>query len=442
MEKLLPQNIEAEQGVLGSIIIDPEAIVQVIEFLRTEDFYRDAHRSIYEVIVHLYERRDAPDFITICDELERRDKLADAGGASYITSLINQVPTSGNIEYYGRIVERQALLRRLIHAAGLIAANAYEQDENALETAESLIYDIAQKRACQDTSSLSDIARDYMDDLDFLHEHRGSLIGVPTGFTDLDRLLGGLQKTDLITLAARPAMGKSSFALNIALQAARRGHPVAIFSLEMGKKQLMARLLSQRMSLNLQELRTGQWNPDDWQKISKGLGELSDLPIHIDDTGGLSPSALRSKVRRLQAEHGIELVIVDYIGLMELTINGRQYENRVQEVSKITKSLKSLALELNIPILALSQLSREVEKRANKRPILSDLRDSGSVEQDSDVVMFIYRDDVYKEDNQEPDNLAEIIVAKHRNGPIGEIELHWDGAYTRFGNLEVHFEER
>ncbi len=442
MEKLLPHSIEAEHGVLGSIIIDPEAIIHVVDFLHAEDFHYDAHKTIYETIVSLYEQRGPADFITICDELERQDKLKDVGGASYITSLINQVPTSGNVEYYGHIVEDDAVLRRLIFAASKIAGDAFDRDPQALSKAEALIYDISQKRNIHGAMSLKDIIiGTYMDKLDFLHQHRGEYIGVETGFSDLDRLTGGLQKTDLITLAARPAMGKSSLMLNIAFNVARKGIPVAVFSLEMGKEQLVARLLSQLMGIPLQDLRTGRWEPNNgWDEITYGLGELSGMPIYIDDTAGLSPIELRSKVRRMQSEHGIELVIVDYIGLMQVTINGKQYENRVQEISKITSGLKGLALETNLPVLALSQLSRDVERRANKRPMLADLRDSGSIEQDSDIVMFIYRDDVYKDFTEEgtvPDNKAELIVAKHRNGPIADIDLHWNGEYTRFDNVNA-----
>jgi replicative DNA helicase len=441
MEKLLPQNIEAECGVLGSIIIDPEAIVQVADFLYPGDFYRDAHRTIYDTILSLYERRESADFITLCDALERRGCLSDVGGASYITSLVNQVPTSSNVEYYGRIVERNAILRELIHAAGQIAATAFEGSVDALPESEAILYRVARKRGVRESSSLKDIIPAFLDKLEFLHNRRGSIIGIPTGYHDLDRLLGGLQTTDLITLAARSSMGKSSLMLNIAYHAAKHNHPVAIFSLEMGKEQLLARLLALKKGIDLSELRNGTWDEyDGWEKIVDGLAELSEMPIYIDDTGGLSPLDLRSKARRLQAEHGIELVIVDYIGLMQVLRDGKHYENKVQEVSEITRSLKALALELNIPILALSQLNREVEKRQNKRPMLSDLRDSGSVEQDSDVVIFIYRDDVYKQPDEEGnidfDNKAEIIVAKHRNGPVGEIELRWDGEYTRFSNIE------
>lgn len=439
MEKLLPQNIEAERGVLGSIIIDPEAIVQVADFLAADDFYRDAHRTIYEVIVQLYEQREAADFITICDELERRSKLEDVGGASYITSLINQVPTSGNVEYYGRIVERTAILRRLIHAAGEIAAIAYDEvDANlALERAEQLIFGISQRHAHSDFSPLRDLLSEYMHKLDQLHERRGAIVGVPTGFTDLDRLTGGLQKSDLIILAARPAVGKTSLALSLAHNSAiKYQRSIAVFSLEMSKEQLVQRLLSMDAGVDQQRLRTGWIEDDDWDRIIFSMGTLSEANIWIDDTAGISTVEMRSKARRLQAEHGIDLIVVDYLQLMQSSVSGKRNENRVQEISEISRNLKGLARELDIPVLALAQLSRAVESRQSKVPQLSDLRESGSIEQDADIVMFIYRDDVYNPESERK-NIADIIVAKHRNGPVGEVSLYFQASQTRFHDLEI-----
>lgn len=440
MEKLLPQNIEAECGVLGSIIIDPEAIVQVAEFLFPDDFYRDAHRTIYEVILQLYEQREPADFITICDELERRNKLEDVGGASYITSLINQVPTSGNVEYYGRIVERNAILRRLIEAAGQIAAIAYQEEDAdiALDKAEQLIFNISQRHARSDFSLLRDILSEYMNKLDQLHERRGTIVGVPTGFTDLDHLLGGLQKSDLIILAARPAVGKTSLALTMAHNTAiKHQRSVAIFSLEMSKEQLVQRLLSMDAGIDQQRLRTGWIEDDEWERIVFAMGTLSEANIWIDDTAGISTVEMRSKARRLQAEHGVDLIIVDYLQLMQsLSGSGKRNENRVQEISEISRNLKGLARELNVPVLALAQLSRAVESRQSKVPQLSDLRESGSIEQDADIVMFIYRDDVYNPETERK-NIADIIVAKHRNGPVGEVSLYFQASQTRFHDLEV-----
>ena len=440
MEKLLPQNIEAECGVLGSIIIDPEAIVQVADFLRSEDFYRDAHRTIYEVIIQLYEEHEPADFITICDELERRNKLEDVGGASYITSLINQVPTSGNVEYYGRIVERTSILRRLIHAAGQIAAIAYQEGDadEALDKAEHLIFEISQRHTRSDFDHVRAILSDYMNKLEQLHERRGTIIGVPTGFTDLDRLTGGLQKSDLIVLAARPGIGKSSLALSLAHNAAiKYQRSIAVFSLEMSKEQLAQRLLSMDASIDQQRLRTGWIEEDEWERIVYAMGTLSEANIWIDDTASISTMEMRSKARRLQAERGIDMIIVDYLQLMQASVGGKRNENRVQEISEISRSLKGLARELNMPILALAQLSRAVESRQSKVPQLSDLRESGSIEQDSDIVMFIYRDDVYNP-KSERKNIADIIVAKHRNGPIGEISLYFQANQTRFRDLELN----
>ena len=440
MEKLLPQNIEAECGVLGSIIIDPEAIVQVSDFLHADDFYRDAHNTIYEVILQLYEEHEPADFITICDELERRNKLEEVGGASYITSLINQVPTSGNVEFYARIVERTAILRRLIHAAGQIAAIAYEEGDAdiALDKAEQLIFNISQRHARSDFTHMRDVLAEYMNKLDKLHERRGTIVGVPTGFTDLDRITGGLQKSDLIVLAARPGIGKSSLALSLAHNAALKYYTsIAVFSLEMSKDQLAQRLLSMDAGIDQQRLRTGIIEEDEWDRIVYAMDTLSESNIWIDDTAGISTMEMRSKARRLQAEHGIDLIIVDYLQLMQATIGGKRNENRVQEISEISRSLKGLARELNIPVLALAQLSRAVESRQSKVPQLSDLRESGSIEQDSDIVMFIYRDDLYNQESERK-NIADIIIAKHRNGPIGEISLYFQASQTRFRDLELN----
>jgi replicative DNA helicase len=397
VEKLLPQNIEAECGVLGSIIIDPEAIVQVADFLHAEDFYRDAHRTIYEVILQLYEQRVPADFITICDELERRNKLEEVGGASYITSLVNQVPTSGNVEHYGRIVERTAILRRLIHAAGQIAAIAYEEEDAdaALDKSEQLIFSIGQRYAHTDFTILGDLLSEYMEKLDQLHERRGTIVGVPTGFTDLDRITGGLQRSDLIILAARPAVGKTSLSLSLAHNVALKyQRSVAIFSLEMSKEQLVQRFLSMEAGIDQHRLRTGWIEDDEWERIMYAMGQLSQANIWIDDTPGISTVEMRSKARRLLAEHGIDLIIVDYLQLMQSEIGGRRNENRVQEVSEISRNLKGLARELNIPVLALAQLSRTVESRQSKVPQLSDLRESGCLTGDTPV--YLHDEGVYR----------------------------------------------
>ncbi len=390
MEKQLPQNIEAECGVLGSIIIDPEAIVQVADFLQGEDFYRDANRTIYETILQLYEQRIPADFITICDVLERQNKLNEVGGPGYITALINQVPTSGNVEYYGRIVERNAVMRRLAHAAGEIAAVAYSDDEagEALDKAEQAVFAISQRHTHSDFSALKDLMSDYMEKLNQLHQHRGSIVGVPTGFTDLDRLTGGLQRSDLIILAARPAIGKTSLALSLAHNSAlKHQQSVAIFSLEMSKEQLVQRLLSMDASIDQQRLRTGWIEDDEWDRVIVAMENLSQGNVWIDDTASISTTEMRSKARRLQAEHGVDLIIVDYLQLMQSTVGGKRNENRVQEVSEISRNLKGLARELNVPVLALAQLSRTVESRQSKVPQLSDLRESGCLTGDTPVYL-------------------------------------------------------
>jgi replicative DNA helicase len=397
VEKLLPQNIEAECGVLGSIIIDPEAIVQVADFLQTDDFYRDAHRTIYQTILQLYEHHKPADYITICDALERMSKLEEVGGASYITSLINQVPTSGNIEYYGRIVERTAILRRLIYAAGQIAAMAYEDGDAdvVLDKAEQLIFAISQRHARADFSTLDELLSLYVTKLDQLHDRRGSIVGVPTGFTDLDRLTGGLQRSDLIILAARPSIGKTSLGLSIAHNSAtKHGQSIAVFSLEMSKEQLVQRLLAMGAGVDHQRLRTGWVEDDEWSRITHTAQVLSGTHIWIDDTPGISTMEMRSKARRLQAEHPVDLIIVDYLQLMQSSIGGRRNENRVQEISEISRNLKELARELDVPVMALAQLSRQVETRQSKIPQLSDLRESGCLA--AETLVYLPDEGIYR----------------------------------------------
>ncbi len=436
-EVRLPQSVEAEQGVLGSLIIDPDAIAQIADTLTPEDFYRDAYRSIYEVILSLFERQTPADFITLCDELERRGKLADVGGPAAITTLVNAVPTSGNVEYYSHIVTQKALYRRLIHAAGQIAAAAYAEETNALESAEQLVFALAQRGHAAEATHISAIMQHCMADLSIVQGHTGTIVGVPTGFHPLDVALGGLQRADLIILAARPGTGKTAFALNIAANAAyAHQRNVAIFSLEMSKKQLGVRMVAMHGQINQQRLRTGWVHDDEWEHLVATMGTLSEGPIWIDDTGGLSLSALRSKARRLQAQHGIDLVIVDYLQLMHATLEGKRYPNREQEIAEISRGLKSIAKELDVPVLALAQLSRAVESRQSKVPQLSDLRESGAIENDADVVLFIYRESMYDTENLEAKNTADIIIAKHRNGPVGEIRLGFEASQTRFYEVE------
>ena len=440
MEKLLPQSIDAEQGVLGSIIIDPEAIVQVSTLLAPRDFYRDAHRKVYESIMRLYSANSPADFLTICDDLEQHQQLEDIGGASYLTSLVNCVPTSGNVESYAHIVSKASQLRDAIHACGQTAAEAYEPGADASEVlgkAQQRFFEIdLRKQRGNGFTPTSALMPDRINRLDYLQKHRGTIIGVPTGFTDLDRMTGGLQRSDLIVLAARPGVGKTSLALSLAANAALKyKQRVAIFSLEMSKEQLGDRLISMVARVDQSRLRTGWIGEDEWDTVVDASDRIAEAPIWIDDTAGISTMEMRSKARRLQVEQGVDLMIVDYLQLMQASA-GKKHENRVQEVSEISRSLKGLARELNVPVLALSQLSRSVESRQVKVPQLSDLRESGTIEQDSDIVLFIYRDSVYKP-NEENKHSAALIVAKHRNGPVGEIPLYWNASQTRFDDEEV-----
>jgi replicative DNA helicase len=439
-ETLLPQNIEAEQGVLGSIIIDPGALDKVVRFLRPEDFYRDTHRLIYESIVRVSSQHTPADFLTVCDDLERMGQLENVGGASYITSLINQVPTSGNVEYYGHIVERASILRRLIHVAGQIAALAYEYQgadiADALTQTEQLVFEISQRYLLGSASdiSMTELMDIYATQLEHRYRNRGRITGVPTGYADLDHLLAGLQRSDLILLAARTSLGKTQFALNVAYNTARAGHRVGIFSLEMGKEQLAQRFVAMESRVEQQRLRSGWIEDEEWATLVAAMDRLAELGIYIDDFPGISLHQMRSRARQWVLEHGVELLIVDYLQLV--TGENRRYETREQEVGSISRGLKGLARELNVPVLALAQLSRALETRQVKVPQLSDLRESGALEQDSDVVMFIYRDEVYNPETTRP-HQADIIVAKQRNGPTGEIALYFNQSQGRFYNLDV-----
>ncbi len=444
MERLLPQNIEAECGVLGSIIIDPEAIAYVADFLYPDDFYRDAHQQIYEVILALHEQRTPADFITLCDELERRNRLEEVGGASYITSLINQVPTSGNVEYYGRIVERTSILRRLISAAGRIAAIAYEEADadTALNMSEQILYSVRRRIAGGGFVSNAQLMQLYVDELERLQEKKQDLTGVPTGYADLDDVLGGLQKKDLIILAARPGVGKSALGVSIAYNAAvEHGLSSAVFSLEMGKEQLARRQVSMDSGIDQQRLRRGWIGDEEWDSLTATIGKLAGLPIWTDDASGNPIMSMRAKLRRLFQQQGhIDLVVVDYLQLIDPDESEeRRYENRVQEVSKISRGLKAIAREFDVPVLAMAQLSRKVEERQNKRPLMADLRDSGAIEQDADVILFLYRDDYYADQESRPSmapNIAELNIAKQRNGPIGEVDLFFQAERTMFYDLD------
>ncbi len=434
LERMPPHSIEAEEAVLGSVLIDPEAIFRVGSFLKADDFYIVKNQWVWETCVRLHERREPIDFVTVTRELGARGQLEELGGPAYVSHLINVVPTAIHAEGYGRIVERAAVRRRLLGAASEIAKLAYEESdeiEQTIDAAEQALFSVGQRRAARDVVPISDAIREYFDRIEYLYEHRGEPLGIPTGFLDLDKMLGGLQKSDLIIVAARPGVGKTSLMLNIALNAARRFHQhVAIFSLEMSNEQIVQRLVSSETGIDSQRLRLGDLREEEWPLFVQATNALSETSLFVDDTPSISAMQLRTKARRLHAEEGLDLIIIDYLQLM--TGDARS-ENRVQEISYLSRSLKGLARELSVPVLAASQLSRSVEQRSDKRPILSDLRESGSIEQDADIVMFIYRDDVYDEASERK-NIAELIVAKHRNGPTGTVELYFQRNLTQFKN--------
>jgi replicative DNA helicase len=438
IDRLPPQSIEAEQSVLGSILIDRDAVIEVAEFLRPEDFYRQAHARVYAVILDLFERREPIDIVTVSEALERTGDLESIGGRAYLGTLSNQTPTAVHAVQYARIVERKSLLRNLIGAAGKIAGIGYEDPaevQEAIDRAEAELFAVSQRRVAAGFTELKTLLHDAYDRLDYLHAHRGEISGVRTGFGDLDQLTTGLQKSDLIILAARPSVGKTSLALNIAEFAAVRDRKsVGIFSLEMSKEQLVLRLLSSNANIDSQRLRTGFLEELDFARIAPAMNALSEAPIYIDDTPNISTMELRTKARRLQAETGLDLLIVDYLQLMQSSTTTRD-ANRVQEVSEISRGLKALARELKVPLIAISQLSRQPEMRESKEPRLSDLRESGSIEQDADLVMFLWREKERGSDDQAlSGEVVKLKLSKHRNGPTGEIDLWFKKAQTRFVN--------
>ena len=440
-DRAIPANIEAERAVLGSLMIDPDAIIKVANYLRPEDFFRERHAWLYEAMRTLNERREPLDFVTIVDELERRERLEEIGGPAYLTDLIASTPTALYVDHYARIVERTAVLRRLIAAAGKIAELAYDESQEVdevVDRAEQIIFGISESRIHRDLTPIRAIMSRVVDRIDFLSRNQDTLMGVPTGFTMLDRLLGGLQKSDLVILAARPAMGKTSFCLSIAQNAAKRhGTRVAFFSLEMSNDQLVQRLLAMETGIDSHRLRLGNIHEEEWPILLEAANMLANTHIFIDDTPAASVNDIRTKARRLYAEDGIDLIIIDYMQLMTGQSGGSgRNENRQQEISYISRSLKTLARELNVPVIALSQLSRAVESRSDKRPMLSDLRESGSIEQDADVVLFIYREDYYIEDTDRQ-NIADILVTKHRHGATGTVSLYFRKELTQFRDLEI-----
>ena len=433
--KLPPQNVEAEQSVLGGILIENGAIHRVMELLTPDDFYREAHKKIFNGLLDLSERDEPADLITLTNELRKKDHLDSVGGASYIASLIDAIPTAANIEYYARIIKEKAVLRRLIEAATGIVTQSYEDREDVeglLDEAERAIFQVADNRVRPSFYPIREIVKSSFKNLEKLFEKKEMITGVPSGFKNLDLLTAGFQPSDLIIVAGRPSMGKTAICLNFAQYAAVEKHvPVAIFSLEMSKEQLVLRMLCSEAQVDASRIRTGFLSESDWPKLTLAAGNLSDSSIFIDDTPALSILELRAKARRLQSEHGLGLLIVDYLQLMR----GRTtIENRQQEISEISRSLKALAKELNMPVIAVSQLSRRSEAREDKRPQMSDLRESGAIEQDADLILFIYRDEVY---NRTDDNRgkAEVIIGKQRNGPIGKVDMTFLDKFTAFKDL-------
>ena len=442
LSQLMPQNIDAEEAILGAILVSPNCMNKVVEHIKPESFYKPAHRYVYEAMLELYNSEDKLDIVTVSDVLNMNQKLELVGGRAFINDLSYKTITTSNVEYYAKIVQEKAIKRSLINAGSEIVSAGYDLNpvEESLEQAEKLIFDIASQKASNSLSPIKDLVYDTYSELEERANNKGQLTGVPTGFYDLDSFTNGLQKSDLIILAARPAMGKTAFALNIVQNVALRANtPVAVFSLEMSKKQLVQRLLASEAEVDTQRLKTGNLQAKDWEKLATASSNISEAPIYIDDTAGCTITDLRAKCRRLaMSEKNLGLIVIDYLQLIEGT--GR--EDRMQQISSISRGLKILAKELNVPIIALSQLSRAVESRNDKRPMLSDLRESGSIEQDADIVMFIYREDYYKNATDDEEvaekaankGTATIIIAKHRNGPVGDVDLLFQGSITKFKN--------
>ena len=435
-ERVPPQNIEAEQSVLGAMLIKKEAITQAQELLRPDDFYREAHRIVFETMLELSGDNEAVALMTLPEARRKKEKLEKVGGISFITALANYVPTAANIVYHAQIVKEKSELRHLIDAATEIASAAYEATDDVkdiMDDAEKKILAVAANQTGGAFEPIRNIVIDTVGRVETLYENQGGLTGISTGFRDLDRDTSGLQKSDLILVAARPSMGKTAFTLNIATYAAMHGHTVAFFSLEMSKEQLVQRMLCSEGGIDSQRLRTGQLEDADWDRLINTADRVSKASIYIDDTAGINVMDLRSKARRLKAEHGLDLIVIDYLQLMQGRARSSS-DNRQQEISEISRSLKALARELDVPVVALSQLSRSVESRTVKKPMLSDLRESGSLEQDADIVMFLYREDYYDQETERK-NITEVIIAKHRNGPIGTIELFFQKEFTKFRDL-------
>ena len=441
LAKIPPHDIDAEQAVLGSMLTDKDAVNAAIETLKDDAFYREDNRAIYQAIVNLYSKSEPIDIITLKDELESMDKFEQVGGFEYLASLPDKVPTTANVQKYIKIVEEKSILRNLIKTANEIIELGYsptEDVEDIMDGAEKKIFDIMQSKNQKGYTPIKDVLVESFTKLEELYNRKRHITGVPTGFAELDYKTAGLHGSELILVAARPAMGKTAFALNLATNAALRGNaPVAIFSLEMSKDQLVNRILCSEAMVDSNKVRTGKLGEDDWVKLAGAIGPLSEAEMYIDDTPGISVMEIRTKCRKLKMEKNIGLVVIDYLQLVQ---GNKRTASREQEISEISRSLKILAKEINVPVIALSQLSRAVEQRPDHRPMLSDLRESGAIEQDADIVMFLYRDDYYNKESEKKD-IAEVIIAKQRGGQTGTVELLWMGQYTKFVNLERRFDD-
>jgi len=436
LQRIPPNSMEAEQSVLGAMLLDKEAVTTATEHIDGDDFYREAHKEIFEAIVELFDKGQPVDLITLPEKLKVRNTLEAVGGITYLTNLMSIVPSTHNVSYYAKIIEEKALLRRLIKASNEIMGKSYEANEevsSVIDMAEKSIFDISLNRSSQGFVHIKNILHANFDKIEELYLNKGKITGVSTGFNDLDEMLSGLQKADLVLVAARPSMGKTSFILNIVQTAGIRDKvATAIFSLEMSKEQLTQRIICAEALIDSHRLRTGDITEGEWVKLARAMGPLSEAPIFIDDTPSISINEMRAKCRKLKIEHNLGLILIDYLQLM--TGSGK-YDSRQQEISDISRSLKGLAKELGIPVVACAQLSRAPEMRADHHPIMSDLRESGAIEQDADVIMFLYRDEYYHPDTEKK-NIGEVIIAKQRNGPTGTVELVWLGQFTKFANKE------
>ncbi len=437
MDRIPPHNQEAEQAVIGAIFLEPQALITAAEILQYEDFYRVAHQKIFQTMISLNDKGKPIDVVTVTEELSSKKELEDVGGLSYLTEIANSVPTAANIAYYARIVEEKGLLRRLIRVATNIVEDGFTREDEVealLSEAEKNMMEVANRKNSGDFRHIKDVLVQTYDNIELLHSRKGDITGVPSGFRDLDQITAGFQPNDLIIVAARPSVGKTAFALNVAQNVATKTDKnVAIFSLEMGADQLVMRMLCAEGNIDAQVLRTGALTAEDWRKLTMAMGSLSNAGIFIDDTAGIRVNEIRSKCRRLKQEYGLGMIMIDYLQLIQGSSNGK--ENRQQEVSEISRSLKALAREMQVPVIALSQLSRGVEQRQDKRPMMSDLRDSGSIEQDADIVSFLYREDYYDKES-ENQNMIEIIIAKQRNGPVGTVTLAFVKEFNKFVNID------